>query len=108
MSPETTAQFPSGLTPIGGDVNFGFLILDVVLDIGGLPHALGSVTAVFNGVLSCYHLYRRFRRYAAAPPSIHLAALRALKIGEPAVRGKTMGACERMRAEFPSPEGGSR
>ena len=29
--------------------DFGFLILDVVLDIGGVPHALGSVAAVFNG-----------------------------------------------------------
>ena len=60
--------------------NFGFLILDVVLDIGGVPHALGSVTAVFNGVPSCYLSYRRFRRYAAAPPSIPLAALSGSKI----------------------------
>jgi len=40
-------------------------MLDVVLDIGGLPHALGSVTAVFNGVPSCYLPFRRFRRCAA-------------------------------------------
>ncbi len=79
-----------------------------VYDIGGLSRALGSVTAVSDGVLLCYHLCRRFRRCAAAPPSIHLVALRALKFGEPVVRGKTMGTCERMRAEFSSPKGDSR
>ena len=64
-----------------GNYGYGvFLILDVVLDIGGVPHALGSVTAVFNGVPSCYLPYRRFRRYAAAPPSIPLAALTGSKI----------------------------
>ena len=97
--------------PLRGRGNYGygvFWILNVVYDIGGLSHALGSVTAVSDGVLLCYHLYRRFRRCAAAPPSIHLVALRALKFGEPAVRGKTMGASERMRAEFSSPQGGSR
>ena len=67
--------------------NVGCLIFDVVLDVGGVPHALGSVTAVFNGVPSCYLPDRRFRRCAAAPPSIPLAALRALKFGEPTVRG---------------------
>ena len=68
--------------------NDGYKILKVELliglvdffDIGGLPHALGSVTAVFNGVPSCYLPYRRFRRYAAAPPSIPLAALSGSKI----------------------------
>jgi len=60
--------------------DFGFLILNVVLDVGGLPHAMGSVTAVFNGVPSCYYLCRRFRRVAAAPPSIHLVALTGSKI----------------------------
>jgi len=47
--------------------------------------------------LSCHGVGRSPK---TEPPAIHRAALRALKFSEPAVRGKTMGACERMRAEF--------
>jgi len=90
-------------------LDFGFLILDVVLDIGGVPHALGSVTAVFNGVPSCYFPYRRFRRYAAAPPSIPLVALPGSKIRRTCgSRVDVTRTCERMRAEFSSPQGDSR
>ena len=35
------------------------------MDIGGVPHALGSVTAVFNGVPNDFLAFRRFRRSAA-------------------------------------------
>ena len=71
-------------------LDFEFWILNF-FDIGGVPHALGSVTAIFNGVPSCYLPDRRFRRYAASPPSIHLVALTGSKIRR---------TCERTRAKF--------
>lgn len=53
--------------------NFGFWILDVVLDIGGVPHALGSVAAVFNGVPIFIYVNRRFRSPAVSG-SLHAPA----------------------------------
>ncbi len=47
--------------------NFGFLILNVVLDIGGVPHALGSVAA---GSLGSY-ISLRFAGVALAVGSLN-------------------------------------